>query len=253
MKLLKKTNLNIILIHIIIMLDPEVFLFMNRDKKDGNLLYDLLLIVLIVPILKYCIEKSKEYLPTLFKFYYFKKVNEVIFQGRDREDYGRFYSDYPLPMLAIFNWTIYNKKSNKIKFFNVKNNNDNICFKSKNKETLTILDFIVEDALNIMLKKDLYLDIIKYKQDESTTDKKSNVLKTSSIIIKLKSKKYNIEEINEFINKCIIFNKEYEDTLNKNKLYHFIYKGSSDDHDFKDRFLTSVLSDKNDPLFTNNK
>ena len=96
------------------MLDPEVLLFMNRDKKNGNLLYDLLLIILIVPILKYCIENLKQYLPDLCKFYYFQKVNEVLFHGRDREDYGKFYSDYPLPMLAIFNWTIYNKKSNKI-------------------------------------------------------------------------------------------------------------------------------------------
>lgn len=233
---------------------PELLLFTNRDKKDSNLLYDLLLLTLIIPFLTYGLDIVKQNLPKLCRFCYSKinKEYNIIFEGLDRLDHGRFYSDYPLAMLAIFRWVIHNKKSNKIKYFNV-NSNYKTWSDFIGEEKLTNINFTIEEAYNILLEDDIYLDITQNKIDDAVTDKKTNVIKTNKIILKLKSKKHNTDIINLFINKCLKFNKEFETEINKDKLYHFIFKGTDPGWEFRDCFLTSVLSDYNDPTNINNK
>lgn len=236
------------------MIGPEFLLFSNRDKKDSNLLYDLLLLTLIIPFLTYGLDIVKQNLPKLCRFCYtkiFKEYN-IIFEGLDRLDHGRFFSDYPIAMLAIFRWVIHHKKSNKIKYFNIHTN-----YKTWNdgnvEEKLTNINFTIEEAFNILLEDDIYLDITQNKVDDTVTDKKTNVIKTNKIILKLKSKKHNTDKINLFINKCLKFNKEFEAEINKDKLYHFIFKGYDAGYEFRDCFLTSILSDYNDPSNINNK
>jgi hypothetical protein len=236
------------------MIGPELLLFTSRDKKDSNLLYDLLLLTLIIPFLTYSLDIVKEDLPKLCRYIYSKIRTEynIIFEGLDRLDHGRFYSDYPIAMLSIFRWVIHNKKSNKIKYFNVSNNYKTWHDRS-DEDKLTGINFTIEEGYNILLEDDIYLDITQSKIDDTIADKKTNVIKTNKTILKLKSKKHNIDEINLFINKCLKFNKEFESEINKDKLYHFIFKGTDPGWDFRDCFLTSILSDYNDPSNINNK
>ncbi len=233
---------------------PELLLFTNRDKKDSNLLYDLLLLTLIIPFLTYSLDIVKDNLPKLCRYIYSKIRIEynIIFEGLDRLDHGRFYSDYPIAMLSIFRWVIHHKKSNKIKYFNV-NNNYKTWNDRPDEDKLTGINFTIEEGFNILLEDDIYLDITQSKIDDTITDKKTNIIKTNKTILKLKSKKHNIDKINLFINKCLKFNKEFETEINKDKLYHFIFKGYESGYEFRECFLTSILSDYNDPANINNK
>ncbi len=233
---------------------PEILLLTNRDKKDSNLLYDLLLLTLIVPLVTYILDNVKENLPKLIKYIYYKIRTEynIVFEGLDRLDHGRFYSDYPIAMLSIFRWVIHNKKSNKIKYFNV-NNNYKTWHDRSDEDKLTGINFTIEEGYNILLEDEIYLDITQSKIDDTIADKKTNVIKTNKTILKLKSKKHNVDKINLFINKCLKFNKEFESEINKDKLYHFIFKGTDPGYEFRDCFLISILSDYNDPSYINNK
>ena len=57
------------------MMGPELLLFTNRDKKDSNLLYDLLLLTLIIPFLTYGLDIVKQNLPKLCRYVY-SKINK---------------------------------------------------------------------------------------------------------------------------------------------------------------------------------
>ena len=93
-----------------------------------------------------------------------------------------------------------------------------------------------------ILEKGLYMDVDHHKL-EDTNLKKTVDVKTNKLTLNLRSAIHNTEQINNFVNKCIKFNREYELGLNKNKLYHFIFKGYDNSYNFNECFHIDVLNE----------
>jgi hypothetical protein len=228
------------------MISPELLIFSNRNK-DSNLLYDILLLAFFAPIIAYGTTILKEYLPKILNYFYLKFFisYSLKYEGHNRLDYGKFYTEYPIAMLSVFRWAIAHNKVRHATYYNMATSHQFYTIKIEDK--LTNLDYMIDECFNIELEEGLYMDVYMNKMDDTAVDNKKAVIKTNKIILKIKSTKYDKNKINDFVNKCIKFNKDYQSEINKNKLYHFIFKGSQSGYDFSDCFLINPLADFDDP------
>jgi hypothetical protein len=229
------------------MIGPEFLLFSNRSK-DSNIFYDLLLLVLIVPILGQITSYLKDNIPKYMnKLYYkFSKQSVIEFVGYDKIDYGEFIPTYPEAMLSVFRWTIHQKKVKSLRYYNKQRGLWEKC----RDEGLTDLNYMIIEGKNIELEEGLYMDVDHQKLDDPSL-KKTVDLKTNKLTLNLRSAIHNTEYINKFVNKCIKFNREYELGLNKNKLYHFIFKGYDNNYQFNECFHIGVLKEYDNEKYIN--
>lgn len=221
------------------MIGPEFLLFSNRSK-DSNIFYDLLLLILIVPILGQITTYLKDNIPkyTNKLYYKFYKQSVIEFVGYDKIDYGEFIPTYPEAMLSVFRWVIHHKKVKSLRYYNKQKG----LFEKSRDECLTDLNYMIVEGKNVELEEGLYMDVDHLKIDDPNLEKKTSI-KTNKLTLNLKSVIYNTEYINKFINKCIKFNREYELNLNKNKIYHFTFKGYDNNYNFNECFHIGVLKD----------
>ena len=206
------------------------------------MLYDLLLLILIIPILGQITSYLKDNIPKYINKIYSRisKQSIIEFIGYDKLDYGEFIPTYPEAMLSVFRWTIHQKKVKTLRYYNKQRG---LWEKCKD-EGLTDLNYMIVEGKNIELEEGLYMDVDHQKLEDPNLEKKV-ALKTSKLILNLRSVIHNTEYINRFVNKCIKFNREYELGLNKNKLYHFTFKGYDSNHNsnFNECFHISVLKE----------
>ena len=94
------------------MIDPAFLLFSNRNKEDSNIFYDLLLLILIVPMLGQITTYLKDNIPKYMNKLYYKFSNQsgIEFIGYDKLDYGEPSDCYSEAMMAVIRWTINKKK-----------------------------------------------------------------------------------------------------------------------------------------------
>ena len=221
------------------MIGPEFLLFSNRSK-DSNIFYDLLLLLLIVPMLGQITTYLKDNIPKYMnKLYYkFSKQSVIEFVGYDKLDYGEFIPTYPEAMLAVFRWTIHHKKVNKLRHYNKQRG----LWEKSCDEGLTDLNYMLVEGKNVELEEGIFMDV-DHQRLEDPNLKKTVDVKTNKLTLNLRSAIHNTEYINKFVNKCIKFNREYELNLNKNKIYHFTFKGYDSNYNFNDCFHISVLKE----------
>ena len=221
------------------MIGPEFLLFSNRSK-DSNIFYDLLLLLLIVPMLGQITTYLKDNIPKYMnKLYYkFSKQSVIEFVGYDKLDYGEFIPTYPEAMLAVFRWTIHHKKVNKLRHYNKQRG----LWEKSCDEGLTDLNYMLVEGKNVELEEGIFMDV-DHQRLEDPNLKKTVDVKTNKLTLNLRSAIYNTDYINKFVNKCIKFNREYELNLNKNKIYHFTFKGYDSNYNFNDCFHISVLKE----------
>jgi hypothetical protein len=224
------------------MIDPTLLLFSNRSK-DSNMLYDLLLLILIIPILGQITSYLKDNIPKYMnKLYYkFSKQSVIEFIGYDKIDYGEFIPTYPEAMLSVFRWTIHQKKVKSLRYYNKQKG----LWEKSRDEGLTDLNYMIVEGKNIELEEGLYMDVDHHRLEDPNLKKTVDV-KTNKLTLNLRSAIHNTEYINKFVNKCIKFNREYELGLNKNKLYHFIFKGYDNNYNFNECFHIDVLNEFED-------
>ena len=225
------------------MIGPEFLLFSNRSK-DSNILYDLLLLVFIIPLLGQITIFLKDNIPKYVDKFYskFSKQYVIGYVGYDKLDYGEFIPSYPAAMQAICAWIIHEKKVKSLRYYNRRINFD----RYKIDEKLSHLNYMILEGKNIELEAGLFMDVNYQKLDDPQLEKKV-AIKTNKLTLQLKSYIHNTEYINKFVNKCIEFNRKFELEMNKNKLYHFIFKGyDSSGYMFNECFITNILTDYND-------
>ncbi len=221
------------------MIGPEFLLFSNRSK-DSNIFYDLLLLILIVPMLGQITTYLKDNIPKYMNKLYYKFSNQSVieFVGYDKLDYGEFIPTYPEAMMSVFRWTIHQKKVKSLRHYNKQKG----LWEKSRDEGLTDLNYMIVEGKNIELEEGLYMDV-EHQKLEDPNLKKTVDVKTNKLTLNLRSAIHNTEYINKFVNKCIKFNREYELNLNKNKIYHFTFKGYDSNYNFNDCFHISVLKE----------
>ena len=223
-------------------IDPTLLLFSNKSK-DSNMLYDLLLLILIIPILGQITSYLKDNIPKYMNKLYYKFSNQSVieFVGYDKLDYGEFIPTYPEAMMSVFRWTIHQKKVKSLRYYNKQRGLWEKC----RDEGLTDLNYMIVEGKNIELEKGLYMDVDHHKLEDPNLKKTVDV-KTNKLTLILRSAIHNTDYINKYVNKCIKFNHEYELNLNKNKIYHFIFKGYDNNYQFNECFHIDLLKEFNE-------
>jgi hypothetical protein len=110
---------------------------------------------------------------------------------------------------------------------------------------------MIVECKNVELENGLYMDVEHYKIDDPNLEKKTSI-KTNKLTLNLRSAIHNTEYINRFVNKCIKFNREFELGLNKNNLYHFIFKGYNDNYQFNECFHIDIFKKFDDDEISKN-
>ena len=230
------------------MIDPAFLLFSNRSR-DSNIFYDLLLLVLIIPILGQFTTFLKDNVPKYMNKIYYKFTNQSIieFIGYDKLDYGEFIPTYPEAMLAVFRWTIHNKKVKNLRHYNKQRG----LWEKSCDEGLTDLNYMLVEAKNVELEEGIFMDV-EHQRLEDPNLKKTVDVKTNKLTLNLRSAIHNTDHINKFVNKCIKFNREYELGINKNKLCHFIFKGYDSNYQFNECFHIDILKEYDEDKISKN-
>ncbi len=222
------------------MIDPTFLLFSNRNKEDSNIFYDILLLILFVPMLGQITTYLKDNIPKYMNKLYYKFSNQSVieFIGYDKLDYGEFIPTYPEAMLAVFRWTIHNKKVKKLRHYNKQRG----LWEKSCDEGLTDLNYMLVEGKNVELEEGIFMDV-DHQRLEDPNLKKTVDVKTNKLTLILRSAKHSTDYINKFVNKCIKFNREYELGINKNKLCHFIFKGYDNNYQFNECFHIDVIKE----------
>jgi hypothetical protein len=106
--------------------------------------------------------------------------------------------------------------------------------------------YIINNLTNLHIEDDIYIDIGSEKINMETENNKQSF--NWKITMKIKSYKYDLTYIQNFIDKCIMLYEKYKSIKNKNKTYHFIYQGYDNE---KLNFSESIISDFNNEDYQN--
>lgn len=223
------------------MLDNLGFFLLSRSNSE-SFYRDILILFIVVPLLKYFFDDISETYYKVKDFIFNKFNNKIEFIGWESINGGAYFYDYPLPMTAICHYLSKNNICQNIRYYNASRNGnqyiDDIISYKKDK----VISYILNYGYNIKIEDDLYLDFNYHKMELSKESKTDGSWKVNII---LKSKKKTIEEINKFVVKCIKVYEDHIDEKTKDKIYHFIYQGRTNDK--KLSFTYSILSDFSDP------
>lgn len=217
-------------------MDPLTYMFLS--KTTGNIMYDIILLIVIIPVFSILINKFKLYIEEFIdNFNKFSKYKSLEFIGWENVNNGIYNFDFPFPMMAICYCLVKNNKASNVRFFNKSMNGatrwDPIIH---NKE----MHYIISSFQKIKFDKNI--DIIFNNSRVDKNDKSDCLIWKISMVL---SSKEGVDNITEFVNKCIAEYDNYLNEINKNKLYHFIFQGK-DIKDEKYLWKTSILSDLSD-------
>ena len=230
-------------------MDNLGFLLLSRSHNQtfNTLIFDMGILFVLVPIFKYFFEDIQQTYTNLVNKFFNSYKSKIEFTGWENLASGSFSYEYPLPMTAICHYLSNNNICTNLKYFNPSKNGaiyyDATPVPSYMKDKT--ISFLVNFGSNINIGNDLFLDYT-YHSIQCSKDSKSDGNWKVNIVIK--SNKKSIDEISKFIMKCIRDYDSYLEEKSKNKIYHFIFQGSSDKNGTKKLiFSSSILSDYSNP------
>jgi hypothetical protein len=98
-------------------MDPLTYMLMSRSS--GNIMYDILLVLLILPFIAIIVDKLKN---RMYEFIeninFYDKNKSIEFVGWENITQGQYNFDFPFPMMAICYDLIKNNKAKNTRFFN---------------------------------------------------------------------------------------------------------------------------------------
>ena len=230
-------------------MDNLGFLLMSRSHSQSfnTLIFDMGILFVLVPILKYFFEDIQQTYTNLINKFFNTYKSKIEFTGWENLSSGSFSYEYPLPMTAVCHYLSNNSICTNLKYFNPSKNGaiyyDASPVPAYMKDKT--ISYLVNYGNNISIGNDMYLDYTYHSVQCSKESKSDGNWKVNIII---KSNKKSIDEISKFVSKCI---KEYDNYLeekSKNKIYHFIFQGTSDRNGQRKMiFSSSILSDYSNP------
>jgi len=215
-------------------MDPIAYMLLS--KSTGNIMFDIILIVAIIPIVSIVIDKFKNYVNKYVESLSINdKTKSLEFIGWETVSNGSYTFDFPFPMMSICYNLVKNNKAQNIRFCNKSMNGatrwDPVIH---NKE----MHYIINTFQKINYDKNINM-VFSNQRVDKTDDKSTCLVWKISLVI---NSSKGVDSITEFVNKCILEYDSYIDEINKNKIYHFIFQGK-DDKDNKYLWKTSLLSD----------
>ena len=218
-------------------MDPLTYMLMSRSS--GNIIYDILLIVLILPFIAIIVDKSKNRIHEFIEnINFYDKNKSIEFVGWENITGGQYNFDFPFPMMAICYDLIKSNKAKNTRFFNEAMNGANSRWDPviHTKE----MHLIISNYQKIYYDKDINLEFRIVK----LTDGKEVINHVWKVMLIINTTQ-DINFLTLFVNKCILNYNNYITAKNKNKIYHFIFQGKN----LKEtayEWKSSILSDLDD-------
>jgi SpoVK/Ycf46/Vps4 family AAA+-type ATPase len=221
--------------------------FLLSRLSTSNFLYDVMIILVLIPLVTYLTSFMKNDAPSLIKRIYNSGWKKINFIGWESFLLGIYSFDYPLPMIAICHYVITNNLSQNIRQINLEKNSK---FSYHLLETVKTNDnnvtYIIDDKIDVKISDDILIDFMTNRLHGS--DEETNGRRQSSswkVVLTIKSKKKSIEELRLFIDEIINNYKKYEREKNSDKIFHFIYQGIEKEKESL-KFSQTILSDLKD-------
>ena len=226
-------------------MDNFGFLLLSRSHSQSmnTLVFDMAILFVLVPILKYFFEDIQQTYTNLINKFINTYKSKIEFIGWENLSNGTFSYEYPLPMTAICHYLSNNNICTNLKYFNP-SKNGNFYYDTPVSSYMkdNTISYLINFGNNIYIGDDMYLDYTYHTVQCSKESKSDGNWKINIVV---KSNKKTIIEINNFIIKCIKEYENYLDEKSKNKIYHFIFQGSIEKTNNMNKliFSSSVLSD----------
>ncbi len=230
-------------------MDNLGFLLLSRSNNQtfNTLIFDMAILFVLVPVLKYFFEDVEQTYNKLINKFFNSYKSKIEFTGWETLSNATFSYEYPLPMTAICHYLSVNNICTNLKYFNPSKNGavfyDATPVPSYMKDKT--ISYLVNFGNNINIGNGLYLDYTYHSVQMSKESKTDGNWKVNIVV---KSNEKTIEEISTFINNCIKVYDEFLEEKSKNKIYHFIFQGSTDRNGTKKlNFSASMLSNFSNP------
>jgi DNA replication protein DnaC len=233
------------------MFDPSMmFMMLSRGATDNgvaNIALNLCVALLLIPMLKIVTENYTSNFDTWFSgsSWYSKYKYSLKFQGHEVYNSGYHRFQFPYPLLAICHALMNERRVAKAVYIN-KDSNGKYVYRDElaNADT-DMMHYILDAYQQFNYSPTLRIEFSKQKvQNEKQRD---NIW---TIDLTLASS-HSLKEIEDFISAAVVKYKTFMDRRNRNKIYHFIYKGQHSVEDEEEPWSAAVLSDLDDPGNTN--
>jgi hypothetical protein len=233
------------------MFDPSMmFMMLSRGAADNNavnIAINLCVALLLIPMLKIVTESYTSNFDTWFSgsSWYSKYKYSLKFQGHEVYNSGYHRFQFPYPLLAICHALMNERRVAKAVYINKDNNGKYVYRDESAGPDADMMHYILDAYQQFNYSPTLRIEFGKQKvQNEKQRD---NIW---TIDLTLASS-HSLKEIEDFIGAAVAKYKTFMDRRNRNKIYHFIYKGQHAVEDEEEPWSAAVLSDLDDPGNTN--
>ena len=209
---------------------------MMLSKSSGYILADILLVLLAMPLLSIFSNKIKENLDHWIGVV-FQKTNKktIEFVGWELvcSPEASVNYNYPAIMKAICHALMAENKLTQAQHLPA-DRRERDSYRN---------DFVVSASQSFDLNPDIRVEI---KRQKETAPKSQDISYKITLALIAKN---NIKQVEEFVKDAVTKYKRHMTTVNKGKIYHFIFQGQEERYDR--RFKMSLLSDTSSPDTTN--
>ncbi len=233
------------------MFDPSMmFMMLSRGAADNgivNIAINLCVALLLIPMLKVVAESYTSTFDIWFSAssWYSRYKYSLKFQGHEVYHGGYHRFQFPYPLLAICHALMSERKVAKAVYINKDNNGKHIYRDEAIDADAETIHYILDAYQQFNYTPTLRIEFSKQKvQNEKQRDN----LWTIDLTL---ASSHSLKEIEDFIASSIKKYKAFMDRRNRNKIYHFIYKGQHAVEDEEEPWSAAVLSDLDDPGNTN--
>ena len=215
-------------------MDPLIYMMLS--KSSGYIIADILLVLLAMPLLSIFSDKIKENLDRWIGICFQRADKKTIeFVGWELvcSPEASVNYNYPATMKAICHALMEENKLTQAQ---------HLPADRRERDTYRN-DFVVSASQSFDLNPEIRVEI---KRQKETAPKSQDI--SYKITLALIAKK-NIQTVQNFVNDAVAKYKRHMTTINKGKIYHFIFQGQEERYDR--RFKMSLLSDTSQPDTTN--
>ena len=227
-----------------------MFMMLSRGATDNgvaNIALNLCVALLLIPMLKIVAESYTSNFDIWFSAssWYSRYKYSLKFQGHEVYHGGYHRFQFPYPLLAICHSLMSEKKVAKAVYINKDNNGKHMYRDESTGADAEMIHYILDAYQQFNYSPTLRIEFSKQKvQNEKQRDN----LWTIDLTL---ASSHSLKEIEDFIASACIKYKTFMDRRNRNKIYHFIYKGQHAVEDEEEPWSAAVLSDLDDPGNTN--
>lgn len=207
----------------------SVLLLLTR----GDSSYQQIALLLIIPFIGKMFESLLQTARSLYEEYRRETWVHIDFEGSPGtfgQKYSKSPAEFSLAFRAISHYISENYECTSLK-------------EARPSDEAPVADssftkFVVSQCINLDLKNGMFIDSrveTPLRRDGSASREEQ------TIQLRLRSKTRTIVELKEFVAECVRVYNNYSAKMNKDKLYHFIYKGKTGSESL--RFSSAVISD----------